>query len=263
MSLTDPSPFDKHQSLLWEVAMILDVEALVMNKGEICIIEQVAYVLVDNYGNELACCKIMVRQEMRAEEISVSLNVPLSEVLRSIWGYEKVTNDNYIHSGSAYVTWERTNTILMAMANSVDVIFAKGADLERTTLGGDLPIVDLVMYGCPKYPAEVHDPLLECKFFSMYVPKAIHFEILADVCCGINHTDRQQEIVPVHINKNKADTIDIGKMISDLLIQDAIGASNNSKIPTFVPRQQRKGKCKKKKKRKNNEPVLYYPKTFT
>lgn len=152
---------------------VIDVEALVMGKMDI--VEQVAIVLVDIYGQEVLGEKHMIYQPLNASQLAHSYGMDQQIVQKAIDGYALVTHDNYIHDNPySYERWgsvrRRINSICQQYAVAV---YAKGIALEYRVFYGELPFWDLAWWACPRYPGEVHDPLCECRFFSQYIPDLI------------------------------------------------------------------------------------------
>ena len=153
--------------------IVIDVEALVTKKTDV--VEQLAIVVVDMYGQEVLGEKHMIYQPMNSAKLAQSYKLDQQEVQKAIDGYTLVTRDNYIHDNPyKYKRWgpvrKRVITICQLYAIAV---YAKGISLEYRVFYGELPFWDLAWWGCPKYPGEVHDPLSECRFFSQYIPDLI------------------------------------------------------------------------------------------
>ena len=152
---------------------VIDVEALVMGKMDI--VEQVAIILVNMYGREVLAEKHMIYQPMNAEQLVQAYDLEPQVVQRGIDGYMLVTHDNYVHDNP--YSYERWGTVRKRVVHICQMyalaVYAKGIALEYRVFYGELPFLDLVWWGAKKYPGEVHDPLLECRFFAQYIPDLI------------------------------------------------------------------------------------------
>lgn len=152
---------------------VIDVEALVM--GKVDIVEQVAVVLVDMYGQEVLGEKHMIYQPLNAAQLAKSYSIDQQAVQKAIDGYALVTRDNYVHDNPySAERWGVVRKRIVSMCQRYAVaVYAKGIALEYRVFYGELPFWDLAWWGCAKYPHAVHDPLNECRFFSQYIPDLI------------------------------------------------------------------------------------------
>ena len=152
---------------------VIDVEALVM--GRVDVVEQAAILLVDSYGREVLGEKHMIFQPLSAEQLASSYNLDRADVDRGIYGYELVTQDGYVHADpSTYERWGAVRKRIQLICQYyATVVYAKGIDLEDRVFYGELPFYDLAWFGAKRYPLPVHDPLMECRFFSQFVPDLI------------------------------------------------------------------------------------------
>lgn len=149
---------------------VVDIEGIVLSKGP-CIVEQLGLVIVDGDNQEIVGRKYWVRQTLSAEDISAKYGVDMETVARGIQGYVRTTGDaQYVHKRG--IPWSLVKSDVLGMiARTGATVYAKGAGLERRVL--NIPILELVDYGCPKYPGEQHDPLSECRFFAKYIPRSV------------------------------------------------------------------------------------------
>jgi len=158
------------------LAMIVDLEALVFSGGTAPpVAEQAAYVVIDDAGEEVGAGFFSVRQTMGPRDIAVRFGMSRSAMDAAVEGYCRVTGDrDIVHSMHGEPTWHDVRHHLERTAAACDWVFAKGATLERRLLPGiAMRIVDLEWFGCPRYPARVHDPLAECRFFARFLsPRA-------------------------------------------------------------------------------------------
>jgi hypothetical protein len=152
---------------------VVDVEALVMGKMDI--VEQVAFILVDIYGNEVVAEKHMIYQPLNADQLAHSYNIDIKNVQKGIDGYKLVTQDNYIHDNPyIYERWGPVRKRIVQMCQLyAAAVYAKGIELEARVFYGELPLMDLAWWGCPRYPGQVHDPLAEIRFFAGWIPDLI------------------------------------------------------------------------------------------
>lgn len=152
---------------------VIDVEALVM--GRVDVVLQAAIVLVDAYGREVLGEKHMVYQPLTADQLAASYNLDRSFVDRGIQGYEMITQDSYVHAdANRFERWGAVRKRIQQICQRHAVaVYAKGIDLEYRVFYGELPFYDLAWYGCPKYPLPVHDPLMECRYFSAFIPDLV------------------------------------------------------------------------------------------
>jgi hypothetical protein len=152
---------------------VIDVEALVM--GRVDVVLQAAIVVVDAFGREMLGEKHMVYQPLNAEQLAASYNLDRAIVDRGVYGYELVTHDNYVHADpNRFERWGAVRKRIQQICQRYAlVVYAKGIELEYRVFYGELPFYDLAWYGCPKYPLPVHDPLMECRYFSSWIPDLI------------------------------------------------------------------------------------------
>ncbi|MDD5753159.1 MAG: hypothetical protein PHN45_00195 [Methylococcales bacterium] len=156
------------------LSMVIDVEALVFPEPAQCVVEQIGFCIVDDYGNTVTSSKINVSQPYYNTQLSTQLGVDINLVNRSIYFYEKITHDSYIHTGACYVSENTALDMVVQMAQaSNSTVYAKGCALEKRVFGDRLVFEDLEWYACPKYPHSVHDPLQECLFFAKFIPSMI------------------------------------------------------------------------------------------
>lgn len=151
---------------------VIDVEALIL--GPVKVVEQVACVIISAATcQEIFAEKHMVYQPFGPDGLVTHYGQPMSVVQKAIDGYTYITRDDPVHNDPMiHPTWSAVrNRIRKILRRRAIRIYAKGASLERTVFGSTLDICDLEWTGCPRYPEPVHDPLLECRFFSQYIPE--------------------------------------------------------------------------------------------
>lgn len=156
---------------------VVDAEALVFVCGPrqrtINIVEQLAFVLYDDDGQEVWAEKHLIYQPHGVKDISEMYGAELGEVQRSVDAYRMITGDDPVHSDlRVHERWAPVRRhVLRALQFHALRVYAKGPALESSILYNTVPIFDLAMFGCPRYPLPVHDPLLECRFFAYYIPE--------------------------------------------------------------------------------------------
>jgi len=154
--------------------ILIDVEAVLM--GKIKVVEQVAIVIMSmSTGDEVLGERYMVYQPMTAEELAQHYGKPVQMAQKSAEAYTRITGDTIVHDDPATnPTWSAVrNRVRKICRRRAIRVYAKGAELERSVFNGAFPIDDLELYGCPKYPGKLHNPLDECRFFSGYVPEIV------------------------------------------------------------------------------------------
>lgn len=151
---------------------VVDVEALILG-NVINIVEQIAFVLYNLDGVEVWAEKHMIEQPLNGDELSRKYGVDREIVQRSLDAYERITKDNHIHpKNSGYEKWATVrNHIKKAFTDHAAKVYAKGPALEISVFYNSVTIDDLALYGCPKYPGKVHDPLNECRYFAQFIPE--------------------------------------------------------------------------------------------
>jgi hypothetical protein len=156
---------------------VIDVEAIVLqasrNNNTINIVEQVAIVLIDQWGREAFGAKYMVYQPMDTLQIASSYRVDIDIVNKSSDAYKRITGDNPVHRDlRRYEKWSTVRKRIMQLCRDYAlVVYAKGISLENSVFYGELDFHDLAWYNCPKFPLALHDPLVECRFFAQYIPE--------------------------------------------------------------------------------------------
>lgn len=153
---------------------VVDVEALLLGP-RVRVVEQVGYVLRSaTTGAELLAEKFIVYQPHGVDALVANYSQPRSVVDQAVAAYCRITGDpSPVHDDPGlHPSWAAVkyhiNRVLKARAFKV---YAKGADLERRVFGTLFAIHELELFGCPKYPGAIHDPLEECRFFSRYIPE--------------------------------------------------------------------------------------------
>jgi hypothetical protein len=156
---------------------VIDAEALVFTCGPrgrtINVVEQLAFVLYDANGQEAWAEKHMILQPHSIHELAAMYGADVAEVQRSADAYTRITGDCPVHANPCYhEKWASVRRhVLRALQFHAAVVYAKGPALESSILYGSVPIYDLALFGCPRYPLPIHDPLLECRFFAYYIPE--------------------------------------------------------------------------------------------
>lgn len=166
--------------------MVIDLEAVVINKS--CmpnrsydrytppeldfIIEQAAYILVNEKCEVVLMGKFRIHQPMTLNEMTKYFNKDIDIVRKALNGYIECTMDsNFIHDTTDCVTWIEAKEHIQKISNTMaSKTFAKGALLEQTAFGDAIHFEDLNYYNCAKYPYRPHDPFDECRFFAMFIP---------------------------------------------------------------------------------------------
>lgn len=149
--------------------LVIDLEALVFSP-EHAIVEQVGFIIVDQWCHFVSGGKFIVRQvisENGLQQLFPGANVPLA-----IENYKRCTGDmDYIHCNEADAEWEVIRTLMVQISRTiVCATFAKGAALEQLLFRDDIYFIDLKSYRCPRYPYALHDPADECRFFALFIP---------------------------------------------------------------------------------------------
>lgn len=156
---------------------VIDVEALIMystrSSNAINIVEQVAIVLIDQYGREVLGEKHMIYQPMDNEQLASSYGISLEAVKKSSDAYTRITGDYPVHRDpKKYEKWSDVRKRVLHLCREYAlIVYAKGITLENSVFYGEIEFHDLAWYGCPKYPLPLHDPLQECRFFAQYIPE--------------------------------------------------------------------------------------------
>jgi hypothetical protein len=167
----NPKTDEEDDDYASNISMVIDVEAVVIQDHKVNILEQIGFVLINERGNEIMSGKFLIRQLDDKYHISKKYKIPLHKVERSIYFYEKITRDGYIHIGNDFFPQKQAiKEIIRLSTNMANVTYAKGCKLENEIFQNAIQFTDLEWYNCPKYPYEIHDPLLECRFFSKFIP---------------------------------------------------------------------------------------------
>lgn len=154
------------------IMMVIDVEALVLGSIGKYVVEQVAYVVVNGYGKEMTSCKCTIFQPLNAKELVSAIGCSFEEVSTAIYHYKRITRDaSYIHADVSFPDWDTMKDIITLTQRRFNAtVYAKGAKMESQLFCDSFHVHELALYGCPKYPQPVHDPLSECFFFAQYLP---------------------------------------------------------------------------------------------
>jgi hypothetical protein len=155
---------------------VIDIEALVLKATQtrvVNIVEQAAIILVDINGYEVFAAKYMIYQPKDLMEISNEYTIPYKTVVGSALAYTTITADNYLHNNkNNYLEWFAIrNHIKRICKDYAAKVYAKGTLLENSVFYGEIVFHDLAMWGCPRFPYEIHDPLAECRYFARYIPE--------------------------------------------------------------------------------------------
>lgn len=166
-SLVEPSsPYTKF-------SMVVDVEALVFSSGAEPVLEQVGFCVVNDRGNIVTSGRFFIYQPFTIPQLAERNCLPVEEVERSVYFYQKITRDSYLHfnTNGGYADETTVKEFVSAIAESLGATaYAKNTKLEERVFGNLLHLLDLEWYGCPKYPFKVHDPQKECIFFAQFIP---------------------------------------------------------------------------------------------
>ena len=158
---------------------VIDVEAVIIHpmKGgaPVNVVEQVAIVLIDNWGREVLGEKHMVYQPMDNLQLAAAYGATLADVKKSSEAYNRITGDGFIHKDvRRYERWSNVRKRVMKLCRDhALLVYAKGIALETAVFYGELEFQDLAWTGCPRYPLALHDPLQECRFFAQYIPETM------------------------------------------------------------------------------------------
>lgn len=139
------------------------MEAIVLPGADI--VEQVGFVHLDVFNNEIFGYKFIVTQQLAVLDIAARYGLSAEVVKRACANYSKITADSIIHNEGH--RWCDVRSYIAQLCGDPYVCaFAKGAALERRLFGRYFPIYELEDFQCPKYPLPIHDPLEECRFFA-------------------------------------------------------------------------------------------------
>jgi hypothetical protein len=173
--------------------MLVDIEALVMHPMSqwTPVVEKAAYLIIDANCNHVYSAQMNILQpcdvnaimaQLKREDTMMADMTPEKAEIRmwnlrqtvdtAIRNYVNCTYDEtYIHEGSDAIPWTIARAHIIDMSRKfATAIYVKGAALENRLFAGDLRLVDLNWYGCPRYPYKPHEPLAECRFFANFVP---------------------------------------------------------------------------------------------
>jgi hypothetical protein len=166
-SLVEPSsPYTKF-------SMVVDVEALVFSSDAEPVLEQVGFCVVNDRGNIVTSGRFFIYQPFTITQLAERSCLPVEEVERSVYFYQKITRDSYLHfnTNGGYADEIVVKEFIAAIADRLNAAtYAKNTKLEERVFGNLLHLLDLEWYGCPKYPFKVHDPQKECIFFAQFIP---------------------------------------------------------------------------------------------
>ena len=150
--------------------MVIDFEAVLA--GRLYFAEQAALYLVAPDGRVLLSEHYMIYQPLNEAALVRRFPNLRGAIARGVTAYVRITADEPVHDNvELHCDWTRVRRRVCRVAQHCALgVYAKGPELESRMTNDAFPITDLAAHGCPRYPHYPHDPLLECRFFALYVP---------------------------------------------------------------------------------------------